>query len=163
MIFWKVKSEENESRMSHRRTPPRLVTILKKLPFFGRAIFSYSVGKPPFNINFHWPLCYIRKQVFMSPWVNYFNPGLCAANIRRPGISNVHIRPLRVPFRTLVEWILGDSFLVLKEMVMLSIWASNGFVPPPPRGNFLNHNFLNPQCLLNTILSGLGRFSVTAV
>ena len=38
---------------------------------------------------------------------------LCAANIRRPGISNPHRHtPLGVPIHTLVEWSLGYSFLV---------------------------------------------------
>ena len=42
--------------------------------------------------------------------LHYF---LCAANIRRSGISNLHRHhPLGVPIHTFVEWTLGDPFLL---------------------------------------------------
>ena len=37
--------------------------------------------------DFSWSLGYFRKLAFWSPWGNYFTPGFCAANIRRPGIT----------------------------------------------------------------------------
>ena len=72
---------------------------------FGRAAFSYSAVQPQFNIIFPWSLCPGLPGETVSLAV------LCAANIRRPGISNMHR-----PIHTLVEWSLGDSFLVPREI-----------------------------------------------
>ena len=62
----------------------------------GRATFSYSAFQPLFDIKFRWSLDYIRKLAFSSSWWSCFIPGLSAANIQHPGISNLHRhRPLR--------------------------------------------------------------------
>ena len=51
---------------------------------------------------------------------------LSAAIIWCPGISNLHRhRPLKVPIHTQVEWSLGDSFLVPREIHIKSLQHSN--------------------------------------
>ena len=52
------------------------------------------------------------SHTFGSRWVSC----QCAANIQRPGISNLHRqRPLRVPVNTMIRWSLRGSFLVRSE------------------------------------------------
>ena len=51
---------------------------------------------------------------------------LCAANIRCPGISNLHRHcPLRVPILTLIDWSLRDSFIVPREIHVRPVQDSN--------------------------------------
>ena len=78
--------------------------------------------QPPFDINFPWSLGYIRKLVFGSPWGNYFTPCLFAANVWRPGISNLHRHsPFRVLYQ-ITHWSSGASEIhfLCPEKSMLS-------------------------------------------
>ena len=67
-----------------------------KVTSFERGTFSYSVIQPPFDINFCWPLCHIRKQVFRSFTVNlgklhmYFNPSLVCSQHTAPSQMHYH-------------------------------------------------------------------------
>ena len=93
-----------------------------KVTSFGRVAFSYSAVQPLFDIQL--PLVIgLQKE---SPWGNYFTPGLIAAKMRHQGISNLHRhRPLRgVTIHTLVEWSVGDSFLVPIEIHIRSLLDS---------------------------------------
>ena len=88
-------------------------TMLLKLPVLVAI-------QPLFDINFLWSLGYGLPEKTISL------PVLCAAFIRRPGISNMHRhRPLRVPIHILFEWSLGDSFLVLREIHVRPVYDSN--------------------------------------
>ena len=72
--------------------------------------------QPRFDINFPQLSGYTRNLAFKTPWGNYFTLGLCAANKRCSGLSNMpRHRPLRVPIHTLVEWRLRVSFFVPRE------------------------------------------------
>ena len=81
----------------------------KKVTSFGMATFRYSAVQPPFDNQL--PL------VIGLHYQNSVRVSLSAANIRRPGISNLHrYSPVRVPIHTLVEWSLVDSLLVSSEI-----------------------------------------------
>ena len=108
----------------------------------GRATFSYSAIQPPFDINFHQSLGYIRKQASWSPWGNYLTPGfVCSQYKLRPGITNLHRRhrPFMVPVHILVECSLGDSFLVPREIHVRSMYMYSCQLPSlqPTNDTFL--------------------------
>ena len=82
-----------------------------------------------------WSLGYIRKLAVGSPWGNYFTPGLCSANIRRPGLSNLHRHfILRVPIHAMIEWSLGDSFLVPRKIHVRALQISQFSVERATKG-----------------------------
>ena len=91
--------------------------VLKKLQVLAGATLSL----PSFDIfPGHWSTL-ANELEFGSPWGNYFTPDMCAASIRRLVISNLNRnRPLRVPILTLVEWSLRDSWLVPREIHVMS-------------------------------------------
>ena len=71
----------------------------------------------PLTFNFPWSLGYIRKLAFGSPWGSYFTPGFVCSQHMAPRNINLHRHHLlRVPIHTLVEWSLGDSFLMPREI-----------------------------------------------
>ena len=66
----------------------------------------------PLTFNSTMSSRYISKLVFITISLLV----LCASNIRRQWISNLHRnRPLRIPIHTLAEFSLGDSFLVPRK------------------------------------------------
>ena len=98
-----------------------------KVTSFGRATNSYSAVQPLFVIKLPLSLGYTRKLAFASPWGKYFTPGLCAVNMRRPGISNLKKHsPFRVPIHILGELGgLGDTFLMPREIHVRPVQDSN--------------------------------------
>ena len=119
---------------------------------FGSATFSYLAVHSPIDINFPWSLGYIRKLAFGSPWGN--SRFLCAVNVRRPGISNLQRHcPLMVPIHTLVEWSLGDSFHVPREINVRPGKDSNNGVERATTGTTRPHNhFLFSYRILNILI-----------
>ena len=91
---------------------------LLKNTSFGKAAFSYSAVQPTFDILTspgHWAILGNKRSGLPGKTISL--PVLCADNIRRQRISNLHrYSPLRVPNHTLVKWSLGDSFLVPWEI-----------------------------------------------
>ena len=83
-----------------------------KLPVLVDKLFSYPLTLTSLH---HWDK--LGNQHSGLPGETISLPVLCAANIRHPGISSLHRHsPLRVPYHTLVERNLGDSFLVPREI-----------------------------------------------
>ena len=92
--------------------------IKLKLPVF---VGPLSAIQRPFDILTspgHWAT--LGNQRSCLPEETISLPVLCAANIRRTGISNLHRHSsLRVPNHTLVEWSLGDLFFLCPEKFTL--------------------------------------------
>ena len=61
-------------------------------------------------------LGYFRKLAFGSPLGICFTSGLCAANIRHPGISNFH-RPV-LPGYHFTSWSSGGIFLCSEKLTL---------------------------------------------
>ena len=101
--------------------------IKLKLPVFGRAAFSYSatlghltslVTGLHLELHLGLPGGSISLLVF----------NLCAANIRCPGISNLHRHsPLRVPIYTLVKWSLGYSCQIIWQRTAINLFSKYSF------------------------------------
>ena len=96
------------------------VDVFVRLLKLSLLIWPLSVIQPfchPLTLTSpgHWAT--LGKQRSDLPGETISLPVLYAPNIRRPGISNLHRdRPLKVPIYTLVEWSIGYSFLVLREI-----------------------------------------------
>ena len=107
-----------------------------KVTIFGRAAFSYSNVQPfshPSTLTSygHWATSGNQRSGLPGETISL--PVSCAANIRRPVISNLHRhRPLRVSIQTLFELSLGDSFLVPREIHVRPVY-------------YLNHRHLDLQ------------------
>ena len=98
----------------------------KKLPVFVRPP---SAVQPPFDIQCitssgHWAT--LGNQLSGPTGETVSLSVLCAATKRRPRRSNLHRHhSLMVPIHTLIEWSLGDLFLVPREIHFRAVQNSN--------------------------------------
>ena len=83
---------------------------------FCRAAFNYSDVQASFDKLW---LDYIYKLAFGSPWRNYFNAGfICSQHTAPRNIKLAQTPPSQGSnsIHTLIQWSLGDSFLVPIEI-----------------------------------------------